>query len=400
MAAVTQDVAMGGQAGAPGTKNSSFQLVNALMKMSLKLVNAIVTVIIAYAGLGVLFYGLYIFDITIPLLDTFFGPVYELYKILLHLIMSPVSGLGDELLLIAFLFIWIVSLSLIIAVASNVAPFTTKVFSRITRAVMPASWHLENGKTMMNAGNYQGATAEFNAALKKSPGYPGAYYNLGYVSMKTSQFENAVSSFHEELKVNPAHFDSRLNAGYCYLMLGRANSAIAELQEAVRLNPGNGLAHAWLGAAYRSAGQYSDALQAYQAVKTIAPDMKDLDRVMGEIHLELGMLDDAIVELKVAANKAPGDDQAHYRLGLAYGKKGRYEDAIAEYNAAIRINPQNTEYKDMLELAKSYLKSVSAGVITQKEIIKEIIKVPCEYCHTLVDVTQAKCPSCGAPLRG
>lgn len=30
-------------------------------------------------------------------------------------------------------------------------------------------------------------------------------------------------------------------------------------------------------------------------------------------------------------------------------------------------------------------------------IIKEIVRVPCAYCNTLVDVTEKRCPSCGAP---
>ncbi len=30
---------------------------------------------------------------------------------------------------------------------------------------------------------------------------------------------------------------------------------------------------------------------------------------------------------------------------------------------------------------------------------KEIVKVPCSYCGTLVDVSEGKCPSCGAPIQ-
>jgi rubrerythrin len=42
----------------------------------------------------------------------------------------------------------------------------------------------------------------------------------------------------------------------------------------------------------------------------------------------------------------------------------------------------------------------SAQVIyKEKEIIREVVKVPCEYCGTLVEVTNPKCPSCGAPLK-
>ncbi len=39
------------------------------------------------------------------------------------------------------------------------------------------------------------------------------------------------------------------------------------------------------------------------------------------------------------------------------------------------------------------------GPSVVKETIKEIVKIPCSYCRTLNLVTEAKCSSCGAPLR-
>ena len=32
-----------------------------------------------------------------------------------------------------------------------------------------------------------------------------------------------------------------------------------------------------------------------------------------------------------------------------------------------------------------------------KEIVREIVKYPCPYCRTLIEVTTDRCPSCGAP---
>jgi hypothetical protein len=39
------------------------------------------------------------------------------------------------------------------------------------------------------------------------------------------------------------------------------------------------------------------------------------------------------------------------------------------------------------------------SVIREREIYREIVKVPCRFCQQLVLVTDPKCPSCGAPLR-
>jgi RNA polymerase subunit RPABC4/transcription elongation factor Spt4 len=38
-------------------------------------------------------------------------------------------------------------------------------------------------------------------------------------------------------------------------------------------------------------------------------------------------------------------------------------------------------------------------VYKEKEIIREIVKVPCDYCGSLVDVTSEHCPGCGAPFK-
>jgi len=44
--------------------------------------------------------------------------------------------------------------------------------------------------------------------------------------------------------------------------------------------------------------------------------------------------------------------------------------------------------------------TVAGGnVVYEKETIKEIVKVPCPYCGTLVENTATKCPSCGAPSK-
>jgi hypothetical protein len=38
-------------------------------------------------------------------------------------------------------------------------------------------------------------------------------------------------------------------------------------------------------------------------------------------------------------------------------------------------------------------------IIHEKETIREIVKIPCAYCGTLIEITAAKCPNCGALLK-
>ena len=34
-----------------------------------------------------------------------------------------------------------------------------------------------------------------------------------------------------------------------------------------------------------------------------------------------------------------------------------------------------------------------------KEVVREIVKYPCPYCNSLIEVTSARCPICGAPQK-
>jgi hypothetical protein len=48
---------------------------------------------------------------------------------------------------------------------------------------------------------------------------------------------------------------------------------------------------------------------------------------------------------------------------------------------------------------KSILFPEPAGIVREKEIIREIVKMPCAYCGALVEITAVKCSTCGAPFK-
>lgn len=281
------------------------------------------------------------------------------------------------------------------------SPLTRHAQKALEDTIIPASERFQDGEEMMRKKDYAGAIEEFKAVLKKKPGYPGVYYNLGYCYMSMARYSEAVKSYREALKAQPGHFGAQLNIGYSYLMLGDLSNAEKELAEAMRLRPENGLPRFYLGQVYSLAGKYDDATLQYQKAKELEPGLM-IEIAMGDNYLKAGKIDQAIEALRIAVMRSPNDDRAHYLLGLALSKKGRYEEAIAQYNEAISINPSAKTYADMLEVAKEAMKGAAGGtkkVIHEKEIIKEIVKVPCRYCGTLIENTSERCPSCGAPLK-
>ncbi len=306
---------------------------------------------------------------------------------------APIAGF---IMFLIFIFILIVSAYDMVCRS----PLTRQAQKALEDTIIPASERFQDGEEMMRKKDYAGAIEEFKAVLKKKPGYPGAYYNLGYCYMSMASYSEAVKSYREALKAQPGHFGAQLNIGYSYLMLGDLGNAEKELAEAMRLRPESGLARFYLGQVYSLAGKYDDATLQYQKAKELEPGLM-IETAMGDNYLKAGKIDEAIEALRSAVMRSPGDDRAHYLLGLALSRKGRYEEAIAEYNKAISINPSAKTYADMLEVAKTAIKGAAGDtkeIVHEKEIIKEIVKVPCKYCGTLVENTSERCPNCGAPL--
>ena len=63
------------------------------------------------------------------------------------------------------------------------------------------------------------------------------------------------------------------------------------------------------------------------------------------------------------------------------------------------FNSKNLRRRFVYRFGKGPILGDGGGVVYEKEVVHEVVKVPCKYCGTLVEVTSQNCPSCGAPLK-
>ncbi|OPY28907.1 MAG: lipoprotein NlpI [Methanocella sp. PtaU1.Bin125] len=354
-----------------------------------KIANVVTALLFIYLIVGSILY------FTAEPANALTGPAYTVYDAASRVITS-FFGPDDTFTFFAFITLLIVGFALSMSLLSSVKTIAGRTLKASAEALTSANTHSRNGEALMGGGNFTGAIAEFNMALKKQPGLPGVYDNLGRCHMATGNYPVALDMFRKELETRPDNVSARSNMGFCYIKLGKLASAEKELEEAARMQPDSAITHLWLGDTHRLGGKYADADREYERAKQINRDLEGLDQSMGENYLMIGKLDEAVAALRSAVNRKPGSDRARYLYGLALAKKGRYEEAIAEYNAAIGINPLEKTYADMLEVAKA---AISGSAPAQKEIVREIVKMPCKYCGTLMEITKDRCPNCGAPVK-
>jgi hypothetical protein len=74
---------------------------------------------------------------------------------------------------------------------------------------------------------------------------------------------------------------------------------------------------------------------------------------------------------------------------------------LAVAYGAIKIHDGNKEKtKDVFVRPKKSSQSAQRTIIKEKEIIKERVMIPCEYCRSLMSQTVNVCPICGARRKG
>jgi hypothetical protein len=77
---------------------------------------------------------------------------------------------------------------------------------------------------------------------------------------------------------------------------------------------------------------------------------------------------------------------------------GEHSEA-AELEKWAELKTKGLITEEEFQQMKKQILSGQNQVIHEKETIKEIVKMPCRYCGTLVEITATRCPNCAAPLK-
>lgn len=105
-------------------------------------------------------------------------------------------------------------------------------------------------------------------------------------------------------------------------------------------------------------GDYKSALEQYQIAETEMPESPKLDYNIAGVQYSEGKYDEAVERYTRALNSTDMDIEtnAYYNLGNTYYRMEDYQNAITSYQEALDNNPDFTNAKINLELARKMLK--------------------------------------------
>lgn len=128
---------------------------------------------------------------------------------------------------------------------------------------------LEQGRRLVDAGDYNGAIAIYQQAATVDPKNAKIYSGIGYLYAQQGNFQGALASYRRAIGIDPNNSDFYYAVGYIKGNLGDTPGAKEAYRRSIQLNRNHVNAYLGLGITQARMGDYEAANWAYEQAISI-----------------------------------------------------------------------------------------------------------------------------------
>ena len=195
------------------------------------------------------------------------------------------------------------------------------------------------------------AVKSFSQAIGLDPGMSEAYSYLGLIHYKQKRFAESIENYHKKIALDSTSYNTYTNLAYAYIESKKTDSALWALEQSVALKPDNTKALGQL--AWISMAELKDYVKSgYWYEKIVEVDSADCEAkgYLGLSYLMQKKHGASIPHLKEAVKCKPAHEQFNLWLAQAYALTGQKESARQYYDRVLKINPNNKDAKEGLDI--------------------------------------------------
>lgn len=205
----------------------------------------------------------------------------------------------------------------------------------------------ERGNLRLNTGDYEGAIADYNEAIRMKPLFPYTYHNRAVAYHRLDRYDESIEDYTRAIERMPAN-DPGLSRSYSYRGVARAakgdyEGAIADYTEVLRLDPNDLTAYTNRGAARYRLRDYKGSMEDYTQVLHLDPSNVLAYGNRGAARSALGDNKGAVEDLTKALQHNASLSQIYYQRGKARLAMGDNKGAISDFNRELESNPNLQE---------------------------------------------------------
>ena len=239
---------------------------------------------------------------------------------------------------------------------------TVRPLSRVSPTISAETYFMR-GYMKYESGDYRGAIAAFDSAIKLKPDYTEAYSNRGVAKADLGQLNAALADFDIAIRLKPDYAEAYYNRGVVKVDLGQPNAAISDYNTAIRLKPDYAEAYYNRGVVKADLGRPNAAISDYDTAIRLKPDYASAYVNRGMVKDTLGKSNAAISDFDIAIRIEPDAVDAYVNRGMVKADLGRPNAAISDFDIAIRLKPDYAEAYNNRGAAKRELGQLNAAVV-------------------------------------
>ncbi len=226
----------------------------------------------------------------------------------------------------------------------------------------PDQWdsHYNLGNYYLDRGDFKGAVASYNMALKMEPQGVLAMVNQAMAYARMGDNPQAIDALQKALKVAPDNAAANFNMGLLKAEAGDPAAAEKHLRAALKADPQMAQA-AYNLCVILSKERSDEAVEFCRKAAEIRPDQPRYSYTLAFFHQQKGDLAGAAGVLNGLITRYPAYADAYVLLGGIYEKQGKKAEAEQVYNRGLAAEGIPNQYKVAMKARLEALKAVDAS---------------------------------------
>lgn len=143
---------------------------------------------------------------------------------------------------------------------------------------------LEEGRRLVDAGDYNGAIAVYQQALRLAPKNPRIHSGIGYLYAQQGNFQEALVAYRRAIGLSPNNSEFYYAVGYIKGNLGDTRGSRDAYRKSIQLNRNNINAYLGLGVMQARMGDYTAATWAYEQAINLDRNNAQTYELMGSMY--------------------------------------------------------------------------------------------------------------------
>jgi tetratricopeptide (TPR) repeat protein len=188
-------------------------------------------------------------------------------------------------------------------------------------------------------------------------------FRTGDNYFNSSLYLKAINEYQKILNLDSTDSRAFLKIADCYDLLDEKMKAIEYYSKSIQWDTLNKIGYYNRAITFEEMARTESALLDYEraikvdSLNTTKPDNKYIYQNLGILHGKLNRLDEAVKAFRSAIVIDSDYADAHFNLGFTLQQKGLHESAIKSFEQAIRIHPNEEEYKTQKQVSVKLLES-------------------------------------------